>query len=211
MSAGTLEEGRRDSTCAPARTHQDPPHPRPAPLTPTKLGSSLCRSFFISPLLSLKLSPSWPEYLWKVVTITASAYSRGLDILDLGLQGWQVMETPQPSLQDPLLPQTASPSPSLNGQTGLHLPLGLWLPGQGPYLQLTLRADARPSSVFGRASCLLPSHLGPTPECRAPLFEHLWKGNGRVARVPFGILSVQLLPQASGLCASAAETGVSMG
>ena len=81
-----------------------PSDPRSAPLTPTKLGSSLCRSSFISPLLSLNLSPSWPEYLWKVATITASACSRGLDILDLRLQGWQVREMPQPSLQDRLLP-----------------------------------------------------------------------------------------------------------
>lgn len=96
-------------------THQDPPT-QPAPLTPTKLGSSLCRSAFISPLLSLNLSPSWPEYLWKVATITASACSRGLDILDLGPQGWiwvggdgDIQPSPQDTL--PLCPKVPLQTP----------------------------------------------------------------------------------------------------
>ena len=41
------------------------------------MGSSLFSSSFSSALLSLYLSPSFPEYLWKVATITASACSRG--------------------------------------------------------------------------------------------------------------------------------------
>lgn len=42
-----------------------------------KLGSSFMSSSFSSLLFSLYLSPSLPEYLWKVATITASACSRG--------------------------------------------------------------------------------------------------------------------------------------
>lgn len=60
----------------------------PRPLTLPKMGSSLFSSSLSSALLSLYLSPSFPEYLWKVVTITASACSRGHAIASL-LRAWK--------------------------------------------------------------------------------------------------------------------------
>lgn len=47
-------------------------------LLPRKLGSSLVSSSLSSVLFSLNLSPSLPEYLWKVDTITSRASSKGL-------------------------------------------------------------------------------------------------------------------------------------
>lgn len=49
-----------------------------------KLGSSFSIRSLSSALLSFNLSPSFPEYLWKVETITCSACSRGCAMADLG-------------------------------------------------------------------------------------------------------------------------------
>lgn len=177
------------------------PSPRPASLTPTKLGSSLCRSSFISPLLSLNLSPSWPEYLWKVVTITASACSRGLDILDLGTKGGGGDGAVRDARTDPSRPPHR---PSVSEPAAAASAPQARLPGRG-------HSPGHPEGTFptfavtaGRVLCVSCDHAPGAP-LRAGLLPL------RVRRKESDSDQPRLAPsQASGLYANTGTMGISL-
>ena len=149
-------------------------------LTPKKLGSSRVSSSFSSDLLSLNLSPSLPEYLWKVDTITSRAFSRGYAMA--AVRSWgqghrdNLIFPPHPQLcicKCPHSHPSGSTSPIQKGVQllagegnvclGQRTPAGLRVPGS------QLPSSTSSTLTWSLHPLLSSAHSSPTPAHSFPL------------------------------------------
>lgn len=202
VSAGTPEEGRRDLIYPHSHTRTLPA--QGSPTHPHKAGQLLVQKLLHLPLTQLELVALLAGVLVEGGDHHSQRLLQGTGHLDLWPQEWQVVDMPEPSLQDPLLPLCPHLPLQipLNGKAGAASSPQTAAPWAGatlpPHSEGRCQPSPRVGSHQGQGLVSPLITLGAHPEGRAPRLDVCGKGNDKVARVPFGTLSPQLLPRPVG-------------